>query len=86
MTTEEFTAAATGSPWAPLRHKTFRMLWAAQIGSNIGVWMQTVGAQWFLVEQADSTALVAWVQSATLLPVLFLALPSGALLKPRSTP
>lgn len=79
MTTEDFTAAATGSPWAPLKHKTFRMLWAAQIGSNIGVWMQTVGAQWFLVEQADSSALVAWVQSATLLPVLFLALPSGAL-------
>ena len=79
MSTTEFTAAATGSPWAPLRHRTFRMLWAAQLGSNIGVWMQTVGAQWFLVEQADSTALVAWVQSATLLPVLFLALPSGAL-------
>lgn len=79
MTTTDLQAAATGSPWAPLRHKTFRMLWAAQLGSNIGVWMQTVGAQWFLVEQADSPALVAWVQSATLLPVLFLALPSGAL-------
>ncbi|MFT4049099.1 MAG: MFS transporter [Solirubrobacterales bacterium] len=79
MSTVEFTAAATGSPWAPLRHHTFRMLWAAQLGSNIGVWMQVVGAQWFLVESAHSSALVAWVQTATLIPVLFLALPSGAL-------
>lgn len=79
MSTVEFQATATGSPWAPLRHKTFRMLWLAQLGSNIGVWMQVVGSQWFLVESAKSPALVAWVQTATLLPVLFLALPSGAL-------
>ena len=79
MSTVEFTAAATGSPWAPLRHRTFRILWAAQMGSSIGVWMQVVGAQWFLVENAHSSALVAWVQTATLVPVLFLALPAGAL-------
>ena len=79
MPTAEFTAAATGSPWAPLRRRTFRMLWFAQLGSNIGVWMQVVGSQWFLIETEHSSALVAWVQTATLLPVLFLALPSGAL-------
>lgn len=79
MSTVEFNAAATGSPWAPLRHRMFRILWAAQLGSNIGVWMQVVGAQWFLVESAHSPALVAWVQAATLIPVLFLALPAGAL-------
>lgn len=79
MSTIEFKAAATGSPWAPLRHRTFRMLWAAQMGSSIGIWMQVVGAQWFLVETTNSPTLVAWVQSASLLPVLFLALPAGAL-------
>lgn len=79
MSTVEFTAATTGSPWAPLRRRTFTILWVAQMGSNIGVWMQVVGAQWFLVESAHSPALVAWVQAATLIPVLFLALPSGAL-------
>ncbi len=79
MSTVEFNAAATGSPWAPLRNRMFRILWAAQMGSNIGVWMQVVGAQWFLVETAHSSALVAWVQTATLIPVLFLALPAGAL-------
>ncbi|MBJ7353409.1 MAG: MFS transporter [Thermoleophilaceae bacterium] len=62
----------------------FSILWAAQLGSTIGVWMQVVGAQWFLVESAHSPALVAWVQTATLIPVLFLALPSGALADSRN--
>lgn len=79
MSTIEFIAAASGSPWAPLRRRMFAILWAAQLGSNIGVWMQVVGAQWFLVETASSSALVAWVQTATLIPVLFFALPAGAL-------
>jgi MFS family permease len=39
--------------------------------------MQTVGAQWFLVHQ--SVLLVALVQTATMLPVLLLSLPTGAL-------
>jgi MFS family permease len=62
----------------------FATLWAAQLGSNIGVWMQVVGAQWFLVESASSSALVAWVQTATLIPVLFFALPAGALADSRN--
>jgi MFS family permease len=45
----------------------------------LGTWMQTVGAQWILVETPDSTALVALVQVATTLPMLLFALPAGAL-------
>jgi MFS family permease len=67
------------STWAPLRIAAFRSLWIAVLASNIGTWMQTVGAQWLLVEQRDSSALVALVQTASMLPVLLLALPSGAL-------
>ncbi|MFC4242984.1 MFS transporter [Gryllotalpicola reticulitermitis] len=65
------------SAWAPLARPTFRSLWLAQLGSNVGVWMQNVGAQWFLVEQAHSSALVAWVQTASLLPTLLLSLLAG---------
>jgi MFS family permease len=79
MNTRDFQAATAGSSWAPLRRRTFATLWAAQMGSNIGVWMQVVGAQWFLVETAHSSAIVAWVQAASLIPVLFMALPAGAL-------
>ena len=67
------------SPWAPLRIGAFRALWLAQLGSMLGTWMQTVGAQWILVETPDSTALVALVQVATTLPMLLFALPAGAL-------
>jgi MFS family permease len=72
------TSAATPiSPWAPLRRGTYRMLFLAQLGSNIGTWMQTVAAQWLLVGRPDSATLVSLVQTASLLPVLFLSLPAG---------
>ena len=67
------------SPWAPLRSKWFLVLWLAQLGSNIGSWMQTVGAQWFLVETGASPVLVSLVQSASLAPALLLGLVAGVL-------
>ncbi|MFD6698252.1 MULTISPECIES: MFS transporter [unclassified Microbacterium] len=68
-----------GSAWAPLRHPVFRALWLAQTGSNLGGWMQTVAAQWFLIQAGSGSAIVAWVQAASLLPVLFLSLFAGVL-------
>ncbi|MBC2905775.1 MFS transporter [Streptomyces cupreus] len=65
------------SPWAPLAARVFRALWIAQLVSNVGSWMQTVGAQWLLL--GDSAALVTLVQTASSLPVVLLALPSGVI-------
>jgi len=67
------------SPWAPLRHKVFRMLWIASIFSNIGTWMHEVGAGWLMTSLAPSPLMVALVQAATSAPVFLLALPAGAL-------
>ena len=65
--------------WAPLRNAGFRSLFVAALVSNIGTWMQTVGAQWFLViEHADPTV-VALVQTASLSPTLILTVFAGAL-------
>ncbi|MYS20612.1 Predicted arabinose efflux permease, MFS family [Streptomyces sp. DvalAA-14] len=72
-------AGTAPSAWAPFRAKSFRMLWIAQLSSNVGTWMQTVGAQWMLVHQPNATALTSAVQAASLLPVLFLSLPAGVL-------
>ncbi len=55
------------------------MLWVAGFVSNIGIWMQTVGAQWQLVADDSSPVVVALVQTASAAPVLLLALPSGVL-------
>ncbi|MEY9894151.1 MFS family permease [Catenulispora sp. MAP5-51] len=70
---------ATPTPWAPMRDRIFRILWLAQLGSNVGSWMQTVGAQWLLVSHHSSTTLVAAVQTASLLPVMLLSLPAGVM-------
>ncbi len=80
MTAEPSTApAAAPSAWDPLRIAAFRSLWLALLASTIGTWMQTVGAQWLLVEQSGTDILVAVVQTAGTLPIVLLALPSGAL-------
>ncbi len=65
------------SALAPLRvSRVFRALWIAQFVSNIGTWMQTVGAQWLLIDR--SPLLVSLVQTAASLPIVLLALPAGA--------
>ncbi|BCJ41563.1 MFS transporter [Actinoplanes ianthinogenes] len=56
----------------------FRALWIGVLASNIGTWMQTVGAQWLVVGEPDAATWVSLVQTATTLPVLLFALPAGA--------
>lgn len=76
------TAPAVRTPvsaWAPLASPVYRALWIAQLVSNLGTWMQTVGAQWMLVGDPRADVLVPLVQTATTLPVMLLALPSGVL-------
>ncbi|GAB7052516.1 MFS transporter [Catenuloplanes indicus] len=63
----------------PLRIAVYRNLWLAVLVSNVGLWMQTVGAQWLLVSEPNASTLVSLVQTASLAPVFLLALPAGAL-------
>jgi MFS family permease len=70
---------ADSSPWAPLGQRAFRWLWLGVFISYIGTWMQTVGAQWLLVDSPNAAALVSLVQVANTLPVMLLALPGGVL-------
>lgn len=64
---------------APLRLRAFRALWIAVLVSNIGTWMQTVGAQWFLVRGAHAALLVALVQVVDTLPDVAFGLLGGVL-------
>jgi predicted MFS family arabinose efflux permease len=65
------------STWAPLRRAAFRTLWIASFVSNVGTWMQTVGAQWLLVDQHSGSLVISLVQTASSLPVLLLTIPAG---------
>ena len=55
-------SAVRASAWAPLRIGAFRAMYLAVQVSNVGTWMQTVGAQWLLVNQAEAAILVPLVQ------------------------
>src|SRR5678815_4354984 len=70
---------AARSPWSPLQSALFRNLWLATIVSNIGTWMQDVGAGWLMTSLSTSPSMVALVEAADSIPVMLLALPAGAL-------
>jgi len=52
---------------------------SAQFLSNVGSWMQTVGAQELMLTLTTSATLVALIQTAAGLPVVLLAIPAGAI-------
>jgi len=70
---------ARPSTWSPLRHPIYRWLWIASVASNVGTWLQSVGASWLMTSLSSSASLVAFVQAATSLPMFLLSLPAGAL-------
>ena len=65
--------------WRPLRVPMFRSLLIADLMSDIGTFMQGVGAAWLMVSQGAGPLLVALTQTASALPFFLLALPAGAL-------
>ncbi len=71
--------APAGSAWAPFRHRLFAAMWTAQFVSNIGSWMQTVGAQWLMLTLTGSAVYVALVSTAGSLPVMLFAVAAGAI-------
>lgn len=64
---------------APLHNPTFRRIWLASLLSNLGMLIQGVGAAWAMTEMTSSADKVALVQTALWLPVMFVAMPAGAI-------
>jgi MFS family permease len=69
----------TPSLWRPLRSPTFRNLLVADIASDVGTFMQSVGAAWIMVSLNAGPLYVALTQTASALPFFVLALPAGAI-------
>ncbi len=70
---------AEPSAWAPFRSPEFARMASAQFVSNVGGWMQTVGAQELMLTLTTSATLVALIQTAAALPIVLLAVPAGPL-------
>src|SRR5258706_1542619 len=73
------TSDAPTSLWQPLRSSTFRNLLIADVVSDIGTFMQSVGAAWLMVSLNAGPMYVALTQTASALPFFILALPAGAI-------
>jgi predicted MFS family arabinose efflux permease len=67
------------SLWQPLRSSIFRNLLIADVASDVGTFMQSVGAAWLMVSLNAGPIYVALIQTASALPFFILALPAGAI-------
>jgi MFS family permease len=72
-------SASLASPWRPLRIPIFRNLLIADLVSDIGTFMQTVGAAWFMTSLTSSPMYVALIQTASAMPFFLFALPAGSI-------
>lgn len=72
-------AAPASGATAPFRYAIFRNVWFANLWSQFGGLIQSVGAAWMMMSIADSPVMVSLVQASTTLPIMILALAAGAL-------
>src|SRR5579864_6315927 len=66
-------------PWQPLRNHTFRNLLASNLVSDVGTFMQSVGAAWLMTSLTRNPLYIALIQTASALPFFLLALPAGSI-------
>lgn len=71
--------AARPSSIEPMRFPVFRRIWFANLASNLGGLIQSVGAAWLMTSIAASADMVALVQASTTLPIMIFSLLSGAI-------
>ena len=64
---------------SPLKSSLYRMLWIAALFSYVGAAMYDVGASWLMTSLAPNPLYVSLITTATALPILLFALPSGIL-------
>lgn len=70
---------AHGSVFAPFRYPAFRAIWTANLFSNLGSLIQSVGAAWLMTELTRSHQLIALVQASGTIPIMLLGLFAGAI-------
>jgi len=76
---EERNVSTAARPRHPLREPQFRALWSANLVSNVGTWMQTVGGAWLMTTLTPDSLPVALMQTAATLPAFLVGVPAGSL-------
>jgi MFS family permease len=72
-------AYAPGGSLAPFRYPAFRAIWIANLASNLGATMQSVGAAWLMTSLTQSHRMLALVQASTTLPIMLFGIFAGAI-------
>jgi len=72
-------STSTPGPWRPLKNALFRGLLISGLVSDIGAFMQSVGAAWLMTSLTSNPFYIALIQTASALPFFLLALPAGSI-------
>jgi MFS family permease len=72
-------AVALPRSLAPLRHRSFALLWAGAFTSNVGTWMETVGVGILVTTTTHQAGWTGLVAAAAFVPNAFLGPLGGAL-------
>ena len=64
---------------SPFSIPLYRHIWMANVASQFGSLIQSVGAAWLMVELGGTRTQIALVQASATLPIMILALLSGAI-------
>ena len=68
-----------GGTWAPFRYPAFRAIWIANLASNLGATMQSVGAAWEMTTLTTSHQMIALIQASTTIPIMIFGVFAGAI-------
>ncbi|NVN93348.1 MAG: MFS transporter [Desulfuromonadales bacterium] len=70
--------APSSARYSALQHRNFRLIWAGQIVSNVGTWMQSVGTGWLVLQLTNSPLWLGLLGLSFALPMIVLPLFGGA--------
>lgn len=83
---QELVRAASGmsaepdaGTFSPFRYPVFRAIWIANLFSNLGSTLQSVGAAWLMTELTPSHQMVALVQASATVPIMLFGVFAGAI-------
>jgi MFS family permease len=71
--------AKTRGTFTVFQNRTFRILWIASLGSNLGGLIQLVGAAWLMTSLSPSQGMVSLVQTSNTLPMMVACFAAGVL-------
>lgn len=78
-TTAGLAAQPPAGAFSPFRYPVFRAIWIANLFSNLGGTLQSVGAAWLMTELTPSHQLVALVQASATVPIMLFGVFAGAI-------